>query len=90
MLLSIQVIWTRPATNWRQLVTTGNLLTVEDVAEWLRVKPETVRTWLRSNQITGYNLGGRTGWRVPAGEIDRLLEERTNRRNSATGSAERR
>jgi len=57
------------------------LLTVPDVAVRLKVRPETVRHWLRTERISGYNLGGRAGWRIPAGEVKRLLvgAEKPNR-----------
>jgi excisionase family DNA binding protein len=61
-------------------VVEGQLLTVPDVAARLRVSEETVRSWLRSEQIRGYNLGGRSGWRVPASEVDRFLAERARKR----------
>lgn len=53
------------------------LLTVGDVARVLRVSQETVRVWLRASQLHGYNLGGRTGWRIPAGEVKRLLRSKS-------------
>jgi len=49
------------------------LLAVPDVAVRLKVTQETVRHWLRTQRINGYNLGGRAGWRIPAGEVRRLL-----------------
>ncbi|MGI8826678.1 MAG: helix-turn-helix domain-containing protein [Chloroflexota bacterium] len=58
----------------------SDLLTVADVAALLRVTDETVRTWLRTNQLHGYNLGGRTGWRVPTSEIPRFLRENSGKR----------
>jgi excisionase family DNA binding protein len=57
-------------------VETGDFLTVPDVALRLKVSRETVREWLRTEQLTGYNLGGRAGWRVSAREVDRLLSSR--------------
>ncbi len=61
---------------------TDDLLTVTDVAARLRVSEETVRHWLRKRVLNGYNFGGRTGWRIPASEIGRLLEEKTGKRPS--------
>jgi excisionase family DNA binding protein len=57
-----------------------DLLTVEDVAHRLRVADETVRQWLRTEQLSGYNFGGRTGWRIPASEVDRLLASKAGKR----------
>jgi excisionase family DNA binding protein len=61
-------------------VESGEFLTVPDVASRLKVSRETVREWLRTDQLTGYNLGGRAGWRVSAVEVDRLLSARLGKR----------
>jgi excisionase family DNA binding protein len=63
-------------------MTSEELLTVSDVAECLRVSEETVREWLRKQLLHGYNFGGRTGWRVPASEIGRLLDAHAGKRPS--------
>ena len=52
-------------------------LTVGEVAELLRVKPETVREWLRSGELRGLNLGGR--WRVLWGDLQGFLKDRQNK-----------
>lgn len=52
------------------------LLTVEEVAQRLRLTPETVRRWLRSKRLTGTRIGGdRAGWRIPGREVDRIINE---------------
>jgi excisionase family DNA binding protein len=52
------------------------LLTVDEVADRLRVDPETVRRWLRSGKIRGIGpMSRRSGWRVRASELERLLDE---------------
>jgi excisionase family DNA binding protein len=48
-------------------------MTVAQVAERLKVNPETVRRWLRSGQLRGTLLGDRAGWRVPKSEVDAFL-----------------
>jgi excisionase family DNA binding protein len=51
------------------------LLTVEEVAERLKLSQETIRIWLRNGRLSGIRLGTRrSGWRVRASEIDRLIE----------------
>lgn len=51
------------------------LLTVSEVAERLRMNPETVRIWLRSGKLKGYRPGGpRMGYRIPESEVQRVLE----------------
>lgn len=41
------------------------LLTVEEVAERLKVHPESVRRWLRAGTLTGHRVTRRAGWRIP-------------------------
>ncbi|HEX8917027.1 MAG TPA: helix-turn-helix domain-containing protein [Chloroflexota bacterium] len=63
-------------------MTQDELLSVPEIASRLKVRAETVREWLRSGQINGYNFGGRTGWRIPASEVDRLLAANAGMRHS--------
>ena len=62
------------------MVTEDELLTVPQIALRLKVTEETVREWLRKNEIHGYNFGGRTGWRIPASEVVALLSARSGKR----------
>ena len=49
-------------------------ITVQDAAEQLQVHPQTVRVWLREGKLRGRLIGGRkSGYRIPASEIERLL-----------------
>lgn len=54
----------------------ATMLTVSEIAQRLKVSPETIRRWLRSGQLHGVHLSDRAGWRVPASEIDRFLAQR--------------
>ncbi|MBI3968349.1 MAG: helix-turn-helix domain-containing protein [Chloroflexi bacterium] len=50
------------------------LLTVQEVAERLRVHEETVRRWLRSGHLEGVLPGGkRSGYRIRESALQRLL-----------------
>jgi excisionase family DNA binding protein len=50
------------------------VLTVAEVAERLRVHPQTVRLWLKEGKLKGRLIGGtKTGYRIPASEVDRIL-----------------
>ena len=52
------------------------LLTVTEVAEQLRVDPETVRRMLRAGRLKGsMPVSPRAGWRIPQSEVERILEE---------------
>jgi excisionase family DNA binding protein len=49
-------------------------LTVQEAADLLRVHQQTVRVWLRAGKLRGRLIGGRkSGYRIPASEIERLL-----------------
>lgn len=53
------------------------MLTVTEVAERLRVNPETVRRWLKEGRLKGVMLGGkRAGYRITEGDLDRFLQSR--------------
>lgn len=52
----------------------GEMLTVQQVAEYLQVHPETVRKWLRERRMRGVNVGGKGGWRVRRGDLERFIE----------------
>ena len=50
------------------------LLTVPEVAERLRITPETVRRWLRVGKLHGILLGGdKMGYRIAETEVMRLV-----------------
>ena len=49
-------------------------ITVQEAADQLRVHPQTVRLWLREGKLRGRLIGGRkSGYRIPASEIERIL-----------------
>jgi excisionase family DNA binding protein len=49
-------------------------LTVQEIAELLRVNPETVRRWLRQKRLRGTMLGGdRAGYRIAESELRRFI-----------------
>lgn len=50
------------------------LMTVSEVATWMRVSPKTVYRWIAEKRISAVNVGVRT-YRIPEQEILRLLEE---------------
>jgi excisionase family DNA binding protein len=51
------------------------LLTVKQVAERLKVHEETVRIWLRKWRLHGRRMSDRMGWRIPASELRRFIDE---------------
>jgi len=51
-------------------------LTVAEVAEQLKVHPETVRVWLRAGRFPHARLiSPRAGWRIPRADVDQLGRE---------------
>jgi len=57
-----------------QLAFPNTFITVQEAAEQLRVHPQTVRLWLRDGKLRGRLIGGRkSGYRIPAAAIGRLL-----------------
>lgn len=52
------------------------LLTVQEVAECLRMHRESVRRWLRDGRLKGGRIGGRRlGYRIPESEVQRLISD---------------
>ena len=55
----------------------GPWLTVQDIAQDLRVHEETVRRWIRNEELPAILLGSsKGGYRVRRADYDRFLEER--------------
>jgi excisionase family DNA binding protein len=56
-------------------------LTVNEVAERLKVTPLTVRRWLYSGELAGIRLSsGRAGWRITQADLDEFLAARRQER----------
>ncbi len=51
-------------------------LTVEEIAEALKVAPKTVRTWVASGDLKGVHLGHRVGWRIRRADYEAWLERK--------------
>lgn len=55
-----------------------DLLTIDEVARYLRVDPTTVRRWINDGILSAVALphvSKRKSYRVKRGELDRLLQE---------------
>ena len=57
--------------------------TVSEVAEALRVHEQTVRRWLRSGDLAGYNFGGKTGYRIREDDLEAFLETKYEGKETA-------
>lgn len=53
-----------------------DLLTIQQVGSILGVDEDTVRWWLRTNQLAGYKIG--KIWRIPKAVVQQLLEAARN------------
>ena len=52
------------------------LLTVEEVAERLGVNQDTVRRWIRNQELEAIDLGGRAGYRVTESALEKFIRNR--------------
>jgi len=52
--------------------------TVGEIVEMLKVHEQTVRRWLREGELRGYNLGGKSGYRIKASDLVAFLETRAD------------
>jgi len=50
-----------------------DVMTPEEVAEILKVKPETIRRWLRRGELSGSNTPA--GWRLTQADIQTWLDK---------------
>lgn len=57
----------------------ARLMTVDEVAERLRVGAETVRRWLRLGKLKGARLPNKAGWRIHEDDLDMFVETYMNR-----------
>lgn len=61
-------------------MTEKRLLTPEETAEILGMSPKTVRDWCRAGYIKAMKVGKAGLWRVPEDELDRLVRERSTKK----------
>jgi excisionase family DNA binding protein len=59
-----------------EMQTRSKLLTIDEAAQELSVKPKTLRAWIGAKRVTVVRPGG---WsiRIPASEIERIVAEGT-------------
>lgn len=59
-------------------------LNVQDIAEMLQIKDETVRRWIRRHELPVLELGGpRAGYRIRRDDLDHFIWQRYRMRNQA-------
>jgi len=62
-----------------------DMLTPNEVAEFLRIEPHVVQQWLTSGQLAGFDLGGE--WRVSTDQLTAFL--RTTQERTALAALKR-
>lgn len=62
----------------------ANLIDIDDLASYLKLKKQTIYNWLHQRKITGIKVGG--VWRFDRREIDNWLKSR--RRVSKSGDSQ--
>ena len=50
------------------------MFSVEEIADELRVNPETVRVWIRSGELVAYSIG--KGYRISRADLDDFIKRR--------------
>lgn len=58
----------------RDFMSDDELLTVKEVAERVKVHPETVRGWIRDGELEAVDIGGE--YRIYKQDLDTFLKER--------------
>ena len=51
-------------------------LTTAEAAKYLKVHPETLRTWAREGRVSAPKLGNRGGFRFSRKDLDHFMRER--------------
>jgi excisionase family DNA binding protein len=59
---------------WEVLSDSERILTVAEVADRLGVTQETVRRWLRSGQLQGFQMSRKAGWRIPNRSVNKMID----------------
>ena len=88
MILPSEVYYTElsagrpPISSVEEIVIEKQLLTVTEVAEYLRIAPNTVYRWLRAGKLRAIKIGKE--WRIEQEVLDHFLGRRTTHLNSAS------
>jgi len=50
-----------------------NYISIEEAAEYLGVKPSTIRTWIKTKDMPAHKIGGKL-WKFKRSEIDKWVD----------------
>ena len=59
-------------------MTTKDIFTAEEIAEYLRIHPYTVKRLARERKLPGFKVGGQ--WRFDSQEIDKWKKEQSKKK----------
>lgn len=62
---------------------TDKWLTVEEIAQQIKVHPETVRRWLREGKLSGVLISRSGGYRIRQSSLDAFIEDRISEMGKA-------
>jgi CTP synthase len=63
------------------------LLTLEDVAERLKISVSTVRRWVKSNELRSIKVGNRGQYRISLGDLEEFLAEQEAQQSDLSAAA---
>jgi excisionase family DNA binding protein len=75
---------TKKTRNKSSINYTKEIMTCDEVAEYLRVHVSSVRRWSRSGKITAFKVGGRGDWRYREQDVLSFLYD-TSREGEGHG-----
>ena len=70
---------------WGRMVMEDSILTIEEVAKYLRVSERTVYDWAQKGEIPSGKIG--TVWRFKKSEVERWVDERLSGQNRFSSSS---
>lgn len=56
-----------------KILTNENYISIEEAAEYLGVKPSTIRTWIKTKALPAHKIGGKL-WKFKRSEIDEWVK----------------
>jgi excisionase family DNA binding protein len=74
----VSLLLYNPGARRQAMFELNYIYTTDEIAELLRVHPQTVKRWLRAGQMRGALLADRTGWRVLGRDLQAFWDARLN------------
>lgn len=75
---TMNILYTEPRMNVGvKLMQPDKMLTVDEVADQLRVHPRTVRQWIAKGELIAFDTG--RGFRIKPSDLEEFIRNRQNR-----------